>query len=291
MSYPGIHSHTSSVYTTAARRSSGQFATPSSRGTTPSSQGKGGEGSAKNAQRYGFLIDQRDGNKRRAGDVGFDKNTLYVPEKFMREFSNFERQYWEIKKNNWDTIVFFKKGKFYELYEKDADIGAAEFDLKMTDRVNMKMVGVPEKTFVTWAAKFIGLGYKVARVDERESNLEKNMREKKEKGKKKGSIIQRTLSFILTAGTLTGDMVVGDEATYIMAVKEEFSLEGAHYGIVFCDAATGQFSLVEFADDPGRTLFETLMVQIKPKEIILERGCYSDSTKQIIRNCLNTPIL
>lgn len=32
-------------------------------------------------------------------------------------------QYWRIKARFWDTVVFFKKGKFYELYEKDADIG------------------------------------------------------------------------------------------------------------------------------------------------------------------------
>ena len=38
-----------------------------------------------------------------------------------------------------DTVLFFKKGKFYEVYEKDADIGHREFDLKLTDRVNMKV--------------------------------------------------------------------------------------------------------------------------------------------------------
>jgi hypothetical protein len=32
------------------------------------------------------------------------------------------------------------QGKFYELYEKDAEIGHNEFDLKLTDRVKMKMV-------------------------------------------------------------------------------------------------------------------------------------------------------
>ena len=36
-------------------------------------------------------------------------------------------------------MLFFKKGKFYEVYEKDADIGHREFDLKLTDRVNMKV--------------------------------------------------------------------------------------------------------------------------------------------------------
>lgn len=34
------------------------------------------------------------------------------------------------------------QGKFYELYEKDAEIGHNEFDLKLTDRVKMKMVSM-----------------------------------------------------------------------------------------------------------------------------------------------------
>jgi DNA mismatch repair ATPase MutS len=37
-----------------------------------------------------------------------------------------------------------------ELYEKDADIAHQEFDWKLTDRVNMKMCGVPESSFETW---------------------------------------------------------------------------------------------------------------------------------------------
>jgi DNA mismatch repair protein MSH6 len=47
---------------------------------------------------------------------------------------------------------------FVELYENDADIGHQEFDLKMTDRVNMRMVGVPERSFNIWAGKFIAKG-------------------------------------------------------------------------------------------------------------------------------------
>ena len=50
------------------------------------------------------------------------------------------------------------QGKFYELYEADADVGNKELGLKISDRVNMKMAGVPEKTFVEYAGKLIGLG-------------------------------------------------------------------------------------------------------------------------------------
>lgn len=30
-----------------------------------------------------------------------------------------------------DTVLFFQKGKFFELYEQDADIGSQVFDLKV----------------------------------------------------------------------------------------------------------------------------------------------------------------
>jgi DNA mismatch repair protein MSH6 len=46
-----------------------------------------------------------------------------------------------------NQILFFQKGKFYELYEDDAVIGHREFDLKMTDRVKMKMGEFQRYTF------------------------------------------------------------------------------------------------------------------------------------------------
>jgi DNA mismatch repair protein MSH6 len=58
----------------------------------------------------------------------------------MRELKPFEKQFWTIKQNHYDTVLFFQKGKFFELYEDDAQIGHQEFDLKLTERVRMKMV-------------------------------------------------------------------------------------------------------------------------------------------------------
>jgi DNA mismatch repair protein MSH6 len=47
------------------------------------------------------------------------------------------------------------------MFENDADVGQRELNLKLTDRVNMRMVGVPEKAFGRWALKLIEKGYKV----------------------------------------------------------------------------------------------------------------------------------
>lgn len=117
----------------------------------------------------------------------------------------------------------------------------------------VQMVGVPQATFTGWAQRFLGLGYKVAKVpwpqmqehigtkikqvDEVESGLAKQMREKKAKSKPSGSkIIERKLSQVLTQGTLMGDFLVGDMSTYIMSVKEDPAT--GTYGVCFADTGT-----------------------------------------------------
>ncbi|KAG9584047.1 DNA mismatch repair protein Msh6, partial [Aureobasidium melanogenum] len=109
--------------------------------------------------RYPWLADIMDAERNRPGTPDYDPRTLYIPPLAWSKFSPFEKQYWEIKSKFWDTIVFFKKGKFYELYENDATIGHQLFDLKMTDRVNMRMVGVPEASLDHWANQFVAKGF------------------------------------------------------------------------------------------------------------------------------------
>lgn len=64
----------------------------------------------------------RDANKRKPDDPLYDPRTLYIPESVFNELSPFEAQFWRVKQQHFDTVVFFKKGKFYELYEMDAGL-------------------------------------------------------------------------------------------------------------------------------------------------------------------------
>ena len=102
-----------------------------------------------NKERYSWLLDIRDKEGNRPGDENYDPRTLYIPPNAWKSFTAFEKQYWfeytimglmnrEVKQNLWDTILFFQKGKFFELYENDATIGHQQFDLKLTDRTNMR---------------------------------------------------------------------------------------------------------------------------------------------------------
>ncbi|KAI7818742.1 muts domain V-domain-containing protein [Gamsiella multidivaricata] len=246
-----------------------------------------------NSGRYKWLLDIKDGDGNPIGSPDYDPRTLYIPKSAWEKFTDFERQFWEIKGQNFDSVVFFKKGKFYELYENDADIGHQQFDLKLTDRTNMRMVGVPESSFEYWAAQFIAKGYKIARVDQMETALGKAMRERDGAIKKSAvqKVIRRELHSILTAGTLTDSGLLTNEmATYCMAIKELVRPGAEHlptqFGVAFVDTSTAEFNLATFYDDMDRTKFETLITQIKPKEIVVEKGGLSVRSTRILKNSL-----
>jgi len=244
--------------------------------------------------RHAWLANIMDMDKHPIGHPDYDPRTLYVPKHAFDKFSPFEKQYWEIKQKFWDTIVFFKKGKFYELYENDATIGHQLFDLKLTDRVNMRMVGVPESSLDHWANQFVAKGFKIARVDQMESALGKEMREAEDDGKKKkgaaikDKVIKRELACVLTGGTLVeGSMLQDDMATYCVAIKEGVVDEQPAFGVSFVDTATGSFFLSEFVDDVDLTKFETLIAQIRPQELLLEKSGNSTKALRILKNNTN----
>lgn len=287
----------------AAQRSSSQSPqrssiarrpSPTHKASSSAGKGKHSNFAKENEDRYQWLVNERDAQGRATDDSDYDPRTLYIPPSAWTKFTPFEKQYWEIKSRMWDCIVFFKKGKFFELYEKDALLGNHLFDLKIAGggRANMQLAGIPEMSFDYWAMQFIQHGYKVAKVDQRESMLAKEMRE----GNK--GIVKRELQHVLTSGTLTDSgMLQSDHATFCLAVREE---DGSYYdageesngtsqksakvyGVAFIDTATGEIELLEFEDDDECSKLDTLMSQVRPKEIIMEKGNLCNLAHKIVK--------
>ena len=244
--------------------------------------------SSKPEERYEWLANLKDMDRNSPDHQDYDPRTVYIPPNAWDNFTAFEKQYWKIKQKFMDTIVFFKKGKFYELYEQDATIGHQLFDLKLTDRVNMRMVGVPEMSLDHWANQFVAAGYKIARVDQQESALGKEMRERDgtTAGQPvKAKIIDRKLACVLTSGTLVdGAMLQDDMSTFCVSIKESETDGLPNFGISYVDAATGHFFVTQFTDDQDFTKFETFIAQIRPQELILEKGFVSTAVNRILKN-------
>ncbi|XP_057247295.1 DNA mismatch repair protein MSH6-like isoform X1 [Beta vulgaris subsp. vulgaris] len=82
-------------------------------------------------QKFPFLgKDRRDAKRRLPGDAGYDPRTLYLPPHFLNKLTGGQRQWWEFKSKHMDKVLFFKMGKFYEIFEMDAHIGVKELDLQ-----------------------------------------------------------------------------------------------------------------------------------------------------------------
>jgi len=153
------------------------------------------------------------------------------------------------------------------------------------------MVGVPESHFSYWAAQFIAQGYKVAKASQSENQVSKEMRQKTEKAtqSKKEDIIRRELTCVLTGGTLVEESMLHDElATYCMAIREMCPSEDSdpEFGVAFVDTATGEMGFCQFKDDRDRTKFETLLAQLRPKEVLLERSNLTKLSTRMLKNCL-----
>ena len=145
-------------------------------------------------------------------------------------------------------------------------------------------VGVPEQSFNFWAAKFLAKGYKVGRVDQAETALGAEMRVAADKGKKKGlsaadkggdKIVRRELNKVYTNGTLVdAELLTDDQAGHCVSIREAEGEDGRDrqcFGVCVLDSATSEFNLSAFEDDVCRTKLETLMRQLRPKEIVFTK--------------------
>ena len=74
------------------------------------------------------------------------------------------RQYLGIKKNNKDTILFFRLGDFYEMFFDDAKLASRILEITLTSRdggegIKIPMCGIPYHAAENYIAKLIKSGH------------------------------------------------------------------------------------------------------------------------------------
>ena len=88
----------------------------------------------------------------------------------MAELTPMKRQYYEIKQQYQDCLLFFRLGDFYEMFDDDARLASKLLDLALTTRdrtvenpdERTPMCGIPYHSAETYIARLIAKGYKVA---------------------------------------------------------------------------------------------------------------------------------
>ncbi|KAJ4956317.1 hypothetical protein NE237_013100 [Protea cynaroides] len=250
---------------------------------------------AREAEKFRFLGEgRRDAGRRLPGDVNYDPRTLYLPHDFLKGLSGGQRQWWEFKSKHMDKVIFFKMGKFYELFEMDAHIGAKELDLQYM-KGEQPHCGFPEKNFAMNMEKLARKGYRVLVVEQTETPEQLELR-RKEKGSK-DKVVKREICAVVTKGTLTeGEMLSNTpDASYLIAVTENQILgnqeEGIVVGVCLVDVSTSRFMLGQFGDDSERSSLCCLLSELRPVEIIKPANLLSAETERVLMRHTRSPLV
>jgi DNA mismatch repair protein MutS len=143
------------------------------------------------------------------------------------------QQYRDIKGRHPNTILFFRMGDFYEMFEDDAKLAARELGLTLTSRNNggaaeVPLAGVPVKAATEYLRRLVAKGHRVAICEQIEDP-------KLAKG-----VVRRAVVETITPGTvLTDDWLVRNRNNYVVAVEAR----GVAAGIAALDITTGELVL------------------------------------------------
>lgn len=252
--------------------------------------------SAREADKFHFLgPDHRDAKRRRPGDVYYDPRTLYLPPDFLRNLSEGQKQWWEFKSKHMDKVIFFKMGKFYELFEMDAHVGAKELDLQYM-KGEQPHCGFPERNFSMNVEKLARKGYRVLVVEQTETPEQLELR-RKEKGSK-DKVVKREICAVVTKGTLTeGELLSANpDASYLMALTESNQSPASQstdccFGICVVDVATSRIILGQVMDDLDCSVLCCLLSELRPVEIIKPANMLSPETERAILRHTRNPLV
>ena len=186
----------------------------------------------------------------------------------MAEITPMMKQYLEIKEQNKDSILFFRLGDFYEMFNEDAQLASRELDLTLTTRDRGKaaedqtpMCGIPYHSSDAYIARLIAKGYKVAICEQTE-----------DPALAKG-LVKRDIIRVITPGTVIDSACLDDRRGNFLC---GIFLDGQNAGAAFCDMTTGHTHVTAFSGDDRLEHLYNELSRFSPAEAVLSAGAYDN---------------
>ena len=184
----------------------------------------------------------------------------------MAEMTPMMKQYLEMKERNPDSILFFRLGDFYEMFNEDARLVSKELDLTLTTRDRNKppeertpMCGVPYHSCDSYIARLIAKGYKVAICEQTE-----------DPATAKG-LVDRDIIRVITPGTvIASSMLEEGRNNFLCAVYADSAALG------LCDISTGEVFATSFpSGEEALPHLENELGRFHPAEAVLSDGAWN----------------
>ena len=177
------------------------------------------------------------------------------------------RQYFDIKEDHKDCLLFFRLGDFYELFFEDAITASKELEIALTGRncgleERAPMCGVPYRSVDGYIVRLVEKGYKVALCEQVEDPADAV------------GIVKRAVTRIITPGTMTDTNVLDDSKNnYIACISQV----GDAYGVSFADVTTGDFVVTELSSPNSTQKLMDEIAKFSPAECIVSSKVYEDT--------------
>ncbi len=179
------------------------------------------------------------------------------------------RQYYEIKREHQDKVLFFRLGDFYEMFSDDAEEISKLLNLTLTHRGKEKMCGIPHHAVKNYLKRLLDYGKKIAIC---EQFVEPGSRD----------IAVRKVTQIITPATVIDDDFLDIfSSSYVLAVK----LDKTKIYLSWADISTGEFYIRSIRRDESFSSLESVLVTVRPKEILVEDDCYYSD--KVFRNVID----
>lgn len=191
----------------------------------------------------------------------------------MAALSPMMQQYFEIKKQHPDKLLFFRLGDFYEMFYDDAIVASKELELTLTGRdcgqaERAPMCGVPFHSYESYVARLIEKGYKVAICEQME-----------DPALAKG-LVKRDVVRVVTPGTVIEQSMLQDDRNNFIA---SILIENGQAGLCFADVSTGEAHVTCISgQDLGAQMISELC-RYAPSEVLFNPAIldYKDVTAYI----------
>ena len=168
-------------------------------------------------------------------------------------------QYFEVKNNYKDCLLFYRLGDFYEMFFDDAIVASRELELTLTGRdcgeaERAPMCGVPFHSVDTYIGRLIEKGYKIAICEQME-----------DPALAKG-LVRRDVTRIISKGTLIESNLLTDKKNnFLSAVYVgEYDI-----GVCFCDISTAEVFATSFSGGDAEGSLINELAAYSPVEIVV----------------------
>ena len=193
------------------------------------------------------------------------KRTDIIPE-ITENMSPMMRQYVEIKRQNPDSILFFRLGDFYEMFFNDAKIASEELDIALTKRASGEddkapMCGVPYHSCESYISRLIKKGYRVSVCEQTEDPS------------KTKKLVSREVVRVITPGTVMNEaMLETSKNNYLATVY----FDGTNASCCFVDISTSELNLTTLDPTDAPLSIINELTKFQPRELLITTLAYEE---------------